>query len=99
MLTRAGLLEVPYWMEFAQKNRYAPNMNPRNERMLKRVMGTGINFSRPVSVESERLALQRSRNRRHLYLGIIIVTLGAWLGFGARSIGKVLGTLKAKLRL
>lgn len=67
--------------------------------MLRLVMSTGINFKRPVSVEGERLALTRRRNRRHLYLGLVLVALGAWMGLGARRIGTFLNAVKSKIGL
>jgi delta 1-pyrroline-5-carboxylate dehydrogenase len=94
---RRAILEVPYWQEFMQKNRYATNASAKNDKMLNFAMSAGIPFSRPLSVEDERRALQRRRNRRTLYLGLLLVTIGTWLGLGSRGIASAFGTLRAKL--
>lgn len=94
---RRAIIEVPYWMEFAQKNRYAPNANPKNDKMLHWAMSSGVPFKRPVSVEDERRALNRRRNRRTLYLCLLIAGLGAGFSLGATGIVGILTAVRARL--
>jgi hypothetical protein len=86
-------------MEFAQKSRYAPNLNARAQRILRAVLSTKVSFDRPVSVERERQILERRSARRHLYLGLIIVAIGALIGISSRKTGFValLSTVRSKL--
>lgn len=63
------------------------------------VMKGKVPFKRPVSVEHEERALERSRTRRHLYIGLILVAFGAWIGFGGRKLGGVVSAIKTRLGL
>jgi len=72
-------------MEFAQKSRYAPNLNARAQKMLRAVLSVRVNFDRPESVEKERQLLERRRARRHLYIGLLIVAIGALIGVSSRN--------------
>lgn len=94
---RKAVLEMPGWMEIAQKSRYPNNYADSTPKRMKMVMTARLGFKRPVSVEHERRALDRARNRRSLYLGFLLVLIGASAGLGGRRIAEFLGGLKAKL--
>lgn len=96
---RKAVLEMPGWMEIAQKSRYPNNYVEGTHKRMKMVMTAPLGFSRPVSVEHERRALERRRNRRTFYLGVLLVLVGAAAGLGGRRIASFLGGLKAKLGL
>jgi hypothetical protein len=61
------------------------------------VMGGKVKFPRPVSLEHEARSLERSRARRHLYIGVLLVAIGAWLGFGGRKITTLFSAVRAKI--
>lgn len=71
-------------MEAAQKARYP---NKFNKKLMRMVVGKKIAFKRPVSVEHEQRNIERSRARHHLYLGFIVVAIGACMGFVFRKAG------------
>ncbi|BEI82732.1 hypothetical protein CcaverHIS002_0306000 [Cutaneotrichosporon cavernicola] len=89
-----AVIEMPLWLEMAQKARYAPNFN---KKMVRRFLGANVKFPRPISVEHEQRSLDRSRARRHLYIGVLLVAIGAWLGFGGRKITSIFAALRAKI--
>ncbi|CAK9783311.1 unnamed protein product [Cutaneotrichosporon oleaginosum] len=89
-----AVIEIPLWLEVAQKARYAPNFNKKLVRM---VMGGKVKFPRPISLEHEERSLERSRARRHLYIGVLLVAIGAWLGFGGRKITNLFTAVRAKI--
>ncbi|GMK56329.1 hypothetical protein CspeluHIS016_0301690 [Cutaneotrichosporon spelunceum] len=89
-----AIIEIPLWLEIAQKARYAPNFN---QKMVRRFLGAKIKFARPTSVEDEQRSLDRARARRHLYIGVLLVAVGAWLGFGGRKISSLIAALRAKI--
>lgn len=93
-LLTTAVIEIPLWLEAVQKARYAPNFNKKLVRM---VMGGKVKFSRPVSIEHEQRSLERSRARRHLYIGALLVAIGAWLGFGGRKITDVFTAVRSKI--
>lgn len=86
-------------MEIVQKKRYAPNLNASAQKLLKSVMAPRLTFDRPVSVERERQLIQRRKARRTLYLGFIIVALGAWIGVASRNgrLSSIVTALRSKL--
>lgn len=94
---RKAVLEMPAWMELAQKSRYPTNYSAATPKRMKMVMTARLGFKRPVSVEHERRALERARTRKHLYLGVLLVLLGAAAGLGGRKILTFLATLKSRL--
>lgn len=83
-------------MEAAQKQRYPPNLN---EKLMRMFAQPKMPWKRPVSVEHEERAIERTRARRHLYVGFVLVLLGAWAGLGWRRLGGVLFAIKARLGL
>lgn len=85
-------------MELAQKGRYPPNANEQTKKMMKRILTSRITWDRPVSVEAERRAITRSRNRKRLYIGVILVLLGAWAGIAGRTAASSLHSLVASIR-
>jgi hypothetical protein len=80
-------MEVPLLMEFIQRKRYPP-ISERYQRMIGAVTAPSIAFDRPESIEAERRRIERSRSRKHLYIGMLTmlcVILGAWLGMYLRK--------------
>lgn len=102
-LHNPAILEVPYWLELAQKSRYPPNLDASARKVFKMFMVSKVNFKRPVSVEGEQQLLRSQRNRRTLYIGALLIFLGAWAGVigrqGAEKFGSVGGWLKAKFNV
>lgn len=95
---RKAVIEIPLWLEIAQKGRYPPNSNEKSKRMMKRVLTSRITWKRPVSVEHERRALTSARNRKRAVIGLLLVLLGAWAGVkGPAAIGH-LSALTATVR-
>ncbi|KAL1412475.1 Hexadecenal dehydrogenase [Vanrija albida] len=98
-----AILEVPYWLELAQKSRYPPNLDANARKIFKMFMVSKVNFSRPVSVEGEQKLLRSQQNRRTLYIGALLIIIGAWAGIaarqGANAFGSVGGWIKAKLNV
>lgn len=94
---RKAVLEMPGWMEIAQKSRYPTNYTDATPKRMKMVMTARLGFSRPISVEHERRAIEAKKNRRTLYLGFLLVLVGAAAGLGGRRVAAFLAGLKAKL--
>lgn len=60
------------------------------------VMGGKVKFPRPVSLEHGR-SLEPLARRRHLYIGVLLVAIGAWLGFGGAKITTLFSAVRAKI--
>ncbi|WVF67830.1 hypothetical protein IAT40_002591 [Kwoniella sp. CBS 6097] len=73
-----AVLEIPYLFEPLMSLRYPP-LNKIKKSLFKFLLCSGIQFSRPVSVEGEENRLRRRRVTRWV-VGVIVVLVGAYIG-------------------
>ncbi|OCF45583.1 aldehyde dehydrogenase (NAD+) [Kwoniella heveanensis CBS 569] len=81
-----AVLEIPYLFEPLMSLRYPP-LTKIKKSLFKFLLCSGVQFSRPVSVEGEEKRLRRKKVTRWV-VGVIVVLLGAYLsGLGWFSRG------------